>query len=298
MSSTWRNAPGLLAVLLLAACGGGEADGDAAADGEAAADGPATLEDVAREVAGDSGGTIAGVVNFTGTAPQDSAIDMAEEPACADAYGEEGPTTQHYIVQDGRFGNVFVHVSSGLDGDFPTPTEAAVLDQEDCRYEPHVLGLMTGQSLTIMNSDALLHNVQANPQQNRPFNISQPQEGMETTRSFPVAEVMIPVQCDVHGWMNAYIGVTEHPYFDVTGEDGSFELANLPPGEYELEAWHEMLGSQTQSVTVAAGETAEVTFEFTPDAAAAAPRLGAPLVVDWHGPDGPRTYREGEGGDR
>ncbi len=85
---------------------------------------------------------------------------------------------------------------------------------------------------------------------------------METERSFPAAEIMVPVGCDVHGWMTAYIGVVDHPYFAVTGSDGSFELPNLPPGDYEIEAWHELYGTQTINVTVGESESATADFTF------------------------------------
>jgi hypothetical protein len=85
---------------------------------------------------------------------------------------------------------------------------------------------------------------------------------METERSFPAAEIMIPVSCDVHSWMSAYVGVVDHPYFDVTGDDGAFELPNLPPGEYEIEAWHEFYGAQTMNVTVGEGESVETEFTY------------------------------------
>jgi len=138
---------------------------------------------------------------------------------------------------------------------------------------------MTGQDITIRNSDGLLHNINASPDINRGFNSSQP-VNMETTRSFGAAEVMVPLRCDVHGWMNAYVGVLDHPYHSVSNSSGAFSLSTLPPGDYVIEAWHERYGTQTQNVTVTTGETAEVTFTFSPSMARnAVVPLGAPIDV-------------------
>ncbi|MFQ5746544.1 MAG: carboxypeptidase regulatory-like domain-containing protein [Gemmatimonadota bacterium] len=222
--------------------------------------------------------TIDGRVVLNGAPPPAEAIDMSDEPACADVYGETGPMTQAVVGENGGLGNVFVYVKEGLEGTFPAPSEPAILDQQGCRYHPHVLGIQVGQDLLIRNDDPLLHNINTQPSVNRGFNVSQPQAGMESTRRFRSAEVMIPVKCDVHGWMNAYIGVLEHPYFAVSEDDGAFTIGQLPPGDYVLEAWHELYGTATQTVTVGEAETATVTFEFNADVASGkqAP-LGTPL---------------------
>ncbi|MEE9578010.1 MAG: hypothetical protein V3W24_00415, partial [Gemmatimonadota bacterium] len=188
---------------LVWACGGG--GGDAGA-GDGAAD--AGGETAAPVVDPATAGAISGLVAFEGEAPAGERIDMAEEPDCANAYPGDGALTQHAVVSsDGKLGNVFVYVKEGLGAGFPAPSEPAVLDQENCRYHPHILGLQVDQPLMIRNSDPILHNINSQPSINRGFNISQPQAGMETTRDFGIAEVMIPVKCDVHGWMNAYVGV-------------------------------------------------------------------------------------------
>ena len=124
------------------------------------------------------------------------------------------------------------------------------------------VAIQVGQTLQILNSDPTLHNIHATPASNEEFNMGQPIQGMQFERTFDNVEVMVPFQCDVHGWMNAYIGVLDHPYFAVTATDGMFDISTLPPGNYVIEAWHEELGTQTQNVTVATGETADVSFTF------------------------------------
>jgi plastocyanin len=164
---------------------------------------------------------------------------------------------------------VFVYVKEGLEGrTFPVPAEPVVLDQAGCRYSPHVFGIMVGQTLEIVNSDPTLHNIHATPTAgNAEFNTGQPIQGMKTEHVFTSVEVMVPFKCDVHGWMNASVGVLNHPYYSVTAADGSFALNTLPPGTYTVEAVHERLGAQTQTVTIGETETADITFTFQAPAA-------------------------------
>ena len=122
--------------------------------------------------------------------------------------------------------------------------------------------MRVNQPLQIINSDPTLHNIHALPKANKEFNNGQPIQGMKMTHTWETKEVMVPFKCDVHGWMNAYVGVLDHPYFAVTGKDGKFDLKTVPPGTYTIEAWHEKLGAMTQSVTVGAKETKEITFTF------------------------------------
>jgi hypothetical protein len=275
----WMN--GLVMVLIgsALACGGGDGGGEPAAEtgGEAEPAAAAPVVDPA------TAATIQGMVAFEGTPQATTEIDMSDEPACAETYTEGPPMTEGVVTGNGGLANVFVYVKEGLDGGFGTPSEPVVLDQRGCRYRPHVLGVQSGQTLLIRNSDPLLHNINTQSTVNRGFNISQPQAGMESTREFSRAEVMIPVKCDVHGWMQAYLGVVDHPYYTVSDGGGSFTLASLPPGTYTLEAWHEVFGTITQEVSVGAAETAEITFAFSADMAKDAHvPLGEPLVLHAH----------------
>ena len=245
-------APALVAIAL-AGCGGDGGGGNSGGGGAV----------VENPVDAATAGSVVGSIAFEGTAPSMDVIDMADEEVCADKHAST-PMTDEVVVNDnGTLANVFVYVKEGLESlQFPTPNESVLLDQDGCVYRPHVLGVMAGQDITIRNSDGLLHNINASPTEQRGFNTSQP-VNMESTRSFGTVEVMVPLRCDVHGWMNAYIGVLDHPYYSVTGSDGSFDLSTLPPGDYVVEAWHERYGTQTQNVTVATGETTEVTFTFS-----------------------------------
>jgi plastocyanin len=161
-------------------------------------------------------------------------------------------------------GNVFVQVKSGLPKkDHPVPKEPVVLDQKGCTYSPHVFGIRAGQTLNIMNSDGTLHNVHVMPKVNRVFNLAMPKTKTMATAVFDKPEAMFPIKCDVHPWMGAYIAVMSHPYFSTTGKDGKFTIKGLDAGTYEIEAWHERLGTKTATVTVTANETKAVNFKFS-----------------------------------
>ena len=263
-----------LMLLVMAGCGGG--DGGGASGGGGAGGGSAVENPVDAATAGN----IAGSIVFEGDAPSMATIDMSSEPVCAAKHASTPMVSEVVVNGNGTLANVFVYVKEGLESlQFPTPG-AVLLDQDGCTYIPHVLGVMAGQDITIRNSDGLLHNINATPSEQRGFNSSQP-VNMETTRAFGTAEIMVPLRCDVHGWMNAYIGVVAHPYHSVSNGTGAFSLSTLPPGEYVIEVWHERYGTQTQTVTVTTGQTADVTFTFSASMAQnAVVPLGAP--VDLH----------------
>jgi len=211
-----------------------------------------------------AGGTISGKIKFTGTAPRNPAIDMSEEAACKAKYTTT-PTEEVVVAGPANaLSNVFVYVSAGVPAGqtFPAPTTPVVLDQSGCRYHPHVFGAMVGQPVEIRNSDPVLHNIKAVAKKNRPFNISQPTAGMKTSRTFTAPEVMVNLQCNVHGWMHSFVGVRPDPFFAVSGPDGSFSITGLPPGTYTIEAWHEKFGTQTATVTIAGTETKTANLTF------------------------------------
>ena len=239
--------------------GGGDARQDAAvSDDEPAPKGPMKPWDPSLGTT-----TVNGVVRFAGEPPKRRKLDMSSDAACCRITGNPGLDEIVVVSPDGTLKNVFVWVKRGLEGwEFPLPTEPAVLDQKGCMFHPHVLGVRVGQPVKIRNSDPVFHNVHAFPTSNSVFNFSQAQQGMEETRTFKRVETMIPVKCDIHGWMSNYINVVPNPYFAVTADDGVFEFTNLPPGEFTIEAVHEYLGKQSTKMTVMDGQSAEIEFSF------------------------------------
>jgi hypothetical protein len=237
----------------LAGCGGGDASKSANPSS------PAAAPD-AKKVDTATAATLKGKVVLEGTPPENPVIKMSSDPAC----GNAEVRAESYLVDNGALQNVFVYIKDGLGNKyiFDTPTEPVKLDQKNCHYTPHVLGLRVTQPLEISNSDQTLHNVHGMPTENREFNQGQPIVGMKNTVAFTTPEVMIPFKCDVHNWMHAYIGVVNHPYFAVSDKAGTFELKSVPPGTYTIEAWHEKLGRQTQSVTLGEKDAKDVTFTF------------------------------------
>lgn len=247
----------LLSLMLVGACGGGE---EATAPDEETAE-PAAPAATAPDLS--EAGAVDGSVTFTGTAPEPEPIQMAADPFCQSAHADPVTSTPVLVNADGGLMNAVVHVSDGLgDYAFETPSESVLLDQEGCRYKPHVLALQTGQTLVVQNSDDTLHNVNIQPSDNSALNQGQPVAGMTLERTFENPEVGISTRCDVHPWMAAFINVFGHPYFAVSADDGSFGLGELPPGEYVIETWHESLGTQTQSVTVAPNEPQSLSINF------------------------------------
>jgi hypothetical protein len=225
---------------------------------------PAAAPD-AKKVDQATAATITGKVVFEGTPPPNPVINMSSDPACTEN-NKTPVTTEAVLVDNGGLQNVFVYIKDGLGNKyiFDTPTDPVVLDQKGCHYLPHVAGLRATQPLQVVNSDNTLHNVHGMPENNREFNQGQPVPGMKNTVTFAVPEVLIPFKCDVHGWMHAYIGVVNHPYFAVSDKGGKFELRTIPPGTYTIEAVHEKLGRQTQSVTLGEKDAKEITFTFKP----------------------------------
>ena len=265
LRNVWVQVLGVALSASVAACGGSqEGSKPAATTAKPAASAGGSKVDPS------TAGDIKGVITLTGTAPKNEPIRMNADPVCIKQTASQGPQSQEtFAVTGDKLANVFVYVKDGLGSySYDPPAGNATLDQHGCRYTPHVFGVRVGQQIEIVNSDPTLHNIHAMPKANAEFNNGQPIQGMKMNHAFKAKEVMVPFKCDVHGWMNAYVGVLDHPYFAVSKADGSFEIKGLPPGTYTIEAWHEKLGPQTASVTLGQKETKDVNFTFKAPAAA------------------------------
>jgi plastocyanin len=246
---------------LASSCGGG-----AIKDGDT----PTDKTGKAYTSKGDEG-SITGKVSYTGAAPEPKKIDTSADPACTSK--SPNLTTEDWIVKDGKLANTYVYIKDGTladgtkigDYSFDTPSTAATLDQNGCHYKPHVMGVMVNQPITITNSDPTTHNIHFTPKSNPDWNQSQPNGAAPLTHKLARAEVLVPVKCNQHPWMKAYVGVTKHPFFAVSGEDGSFTIKGVPAGKYTVIAWHEGGANGTEKpleVTVPAKGVATADFSF------------------------------------
>jgi plastocyanin len=208
-------------------------------------------------------GVIKGSIQFTGKRPARTPIDMSNEPACVEAHRGRAYDESVVVNPNGTLANVFVYVKSGLEGTtFEPPAAPVTIDQQGCWFHPRVMGIQVGQVFHVTNSDPVTHNIHPLAQINREWNHSQGAGDPQLTRKFTKPEIMVPVKCNIHRWMHAFIGVLPHPYFAVTNELGTFELPNVPPGNYDVAVWHEKFGTQEKSITVTPSGTIEVNFAF------------------------------------
>ena len=219
-------------------------------------------------------GTISGVISYNGTPPAPKKIDTTADPVC----GQKNPnlSTDDTLVKDGKLQNVFVYVKEGtVEGNkkfadiaWDTPTSEVQLDQNGCHYAPHVLGVQVNQKLKITNSDATQHNIHPTPKLNPEWNQTQANGAPPIEKAFARAETLIPVKCNQHPWMKAYIGVLKHPLFAVSDGSGAFTIKGVPPGTYTVIAWREGGAPEgTMQVTVKANDTAKADFAFGAGAA-------------------------------
>jgi len=205
---------------------------------------------------------IKGMVKFEGAPPKGKPISMAADPSCAKQHSGTVSTLEVVTDSKGGLENVLVFISDGLgDRTFDPPKEPVVISQKGCLYQPRVMAVQANQPIEVVNDDPTSHNIHPMPANNREWNKAE-LPGAKVEEAFAREEIAIPVRCNIHPWMRGYIAVLKNPYFAVTKPDGSFDLPNLPPGTYTVKAWHEKLGMATQTITIGANQTRELSFVF------------------------------------
>ena len=217
--------------------------------------------EVTAVAASGTAGEVTGVAVFEGTPPKGKKLNLPA--ACAKNFKGE-PFSNEVLVKDGKVQNVLVRVVSGLEGKTFTdvPSEEVELDQRGCIYTPRVVGARVGQKVTFINSDPVFHNVRSVTSENQKFNMAMPHQNQRETKVFNKPEIFLQAKCSVHPWMGAYVAIMNHPFFAVTKADGTFSIKNLPPGQYTIEAWHEVFGKQGIVIEVTEKGVPPLTFTF------------------------------------
>ncbi|MBI4971042.1 MAG: carboxypeptidase regulatory-like domain-containing protein [Candidatus Omnitrophica bacterium] len=211
----------------------------------------------------DGGGTITGKVVYKGEAITPQPINFGPEKACAASHKDKMPVNEDIVINpDNTVKWAFVRIKEDVPGDYPAPTDPVIIEQNGCIFTPHGAAVRVGQPVEFHNNDEVLHNVRGASKEGQAFNVAQPLKGMKTKKTFAKPEMGMQLKCDVHFWMAAYLHVMANPFYAITGDDGSFTIKDLPPGDYTLELWHEKLGILTKPVSVKAGETQTVDFEL------------------------------------
>ena len=270
----------LALVPFLGACGGCGGSGSEAPDRPAGASakepapGSSTPTATARayQPSPATDASISGKVTLEGDPPKLPPLTFDADPVCSQAHGGANVSKEEVVAKGGRLQNVLVYVKSSskaLEGlRFEVPKSPVLLNQEGCMYRPHVFGVMAGQTITVRSSDPTPHNIKCSPKRNTGFNLSQAKKGMEDEKKFDKEECAPPIQleCNVHPWMNGFCGVFSHPFFAVTGDDGTYAISGLPPGDYEIVAWQESTrlldGPKTEKVTLGPKESRSLDFTF------------------------------------
>jgi plastocyanin len=209
-------------------------------------------------------GAVSGTITFRGSHPARQVISMESDGGCQQLHAGKPAYDEPVLTgKTGGLANAFVYIQTGLEGKkFEPVKEAVTIDQHGCMFLPRVTGIRAGQTLDLKNSDSVSHNIHPMPVNNREWNEQQSPGTPDVEHRFARAEVMIPVKCNVHGWMHAWIGVVDHPYFTATGPDGGFAWKNVPPGDYTISVWHEKMGEQKQKVHLDASGNATVNFIY------------------------------------
>jgi plastocyanin len=237
----------LLSLMSFSGCGGG-GDDEPVVFGGGAGGGTAP----------DATATVKGKISFEGTPPMPRKVPTSGDPKCMNPDLRE----ETIVVSDSGLQNVMVYVSSAVPGKFPTPTTEVMVTQMGCQYKPHAFTVMVNQPIRFTNDDDTSHNIHTHGELNETINISQAKKGSTDVKKFTKPEIMLPIKCDVHNWMNSFAGVFAHPYHTVSTASGAYEL-KLPAGKWEITAQHEKLGKKTMMVEVADNGSADLNFSFS-----------------------------------
>ncbi len=205
-------------------------------------------------------GDIVGKVKYAGTAPTPAKIAVTKDQAvCGKA---EHSDESLLVAADKGVKNVVVNIADPKDGKkMAAPPKNSTVDQNGCKFLPHVQIVAAGAPIDIVNDDGILHNIHSFPKNNTPFNKAQPKFKKVMTEKFEKADV-VQIKCDVHTWMSGWIIVADHPYYGLSDASGSFKIADVPAGTYTLDYWHEKLGKQSKQVTVPATGSVTADFEY------------------------------------
>jgi len=207
-------------------------------------------------------GDITGTITLKGTPPKEKDITPLKDDATCGKLHTEMPTTHFYMVgYKGELADVVVSVEGITGKSTGASATPAVLDQRGCEYVPQILAIQTNQKIHVKNSDPVLHNIHDLPSPdsgNEEHNNAQMPNGPELTFAFAKPEAFLKFKCDVHPWMFAWVSVFDHPYFDVSAKEGTFKIANVPPGKYTIKAAHRKAGVVAQEVEVKEGAPTKV----------------------------------------
>jgi hypothetical protein len=212
-------------------------------------------------------GEITGLITLKGTPPKELDIaPLKDDPTCGKLHTNL-PTTRFFVVgPKGQLADVVVSIQGISAQSTGASAPPVVLDQKGCLYVPQILAVQTDQKILVKNLDPVIHNVHDTPlvEGNPEKNLAQLPNGPDLTFSFPKPEEFVRFKCDIHAWMFAWISVFDHPYFAVSVNDGTFRIANVPPGKYTLKAIHRKAGTLTKAIEVKEGQpaTADFTFEI------------------------------------
>ncbi len=258
------SAPALLCLLSLSGCKPDAAIRKGEVLGDGAKNSGQPTETTSRTSVTGPTGSVAGTITYNGPAPT-ATIDTSMDPACAMGGGSDRLPVEQIAVSHGKLANVFVYVKSGpaqAMNAAPASTQPVIMDQQHCRYVPHVVGVLAGGTVEFRNSDPTMHNIHTTSVDNQAIDISQSPRGAPVRKQFAHPEILLPVRCNNHPWMNAFINVSATPFFAVSDASGHFEIAGLPPGDYVLGVAQEKLGEKTLPITVKPGQAAKADLSY------------------------------------